>query len=96
MVTHNLIVICIEGVIVGKLTLVLVESWYYSTQIQCLKVFATNLGHPIRTMDPSRILLPNGQVHITNLFMKYVLVNFQDWKLTLIFKFGRKMSMMSF
>ncbi len=84
--THNLIVICIEGVIVRKLTLVLVDLG--KTHNLMSKVFATSLGHPIRTMDPSRILLPNGQVHITNIFMKYVLVNFQDWKPTPIFKFG--------
>ncbi len=40
------------------------------------EVFATNLGHPIGTMDPSRILLPNGQVHSTNLFMKDVPIQF--------------------
>jgi len=78
--------ICIEGVIVGKLTLVLVDLG--KTHNLMSKVFATSLGHPIRTMDPSRILLPNDQVHITNIFMKYVLVNFQDWKPTPIFKFG--------
>jgi hypothetical protein len=86
MVAHNLTMICIEGVIVGKLTLVLVDLG--KTHNLMSKVFATSLGHPIRTMDPSRILLPNDQVHITNIFMKYVLVNFQDWKPTPIFKFG--------
>jgi hypothetical protein len=40
------------------------------------KVFGRSLGHPIGTMDPSWILLPNGQVHSINLFMKDVLVQF--------------------
>jgi hypothetical protein len=59
-------------------------------------MFATSLGHSIRIIDPSRILLPNGQVHITIFFMKYVQVNFQDWKPTQIFKFGQKTPMMTF
>jgi len=40
------------------------------------EVFATSLGHPIGTMDPFRILLPNGQVQNTIFFMKDVLVKF--------------------
>ncbi len=40
------------------------------------EVFVTSLGHPIGTMDPFRILLPNGQVHNTIFFMKDVWVKF--------------------
>jgi hypothetical protein len=84
MVAHNSTVICIEGVIARKPTLVLVD--FNSTHNLMFEVFITSLGHPIGTMDPSWILLPNGQVHSTNLFMKEC--NFLDWRLTLIFKFG--------
>jgi hypothetical protein len=58
----------IRGVIVGKTTLVLAD--FGSTHNLLFKVFAPSLGHPIGTMDPSWILLPNGQAHSTNLFMK--------------------------
>ncbi len=71
MVAHNLTMIYIEGVITIKLTLVLVNLGTHNLMFE---VFATNLGHPIGTMDPSRILLLNGYVHSTNLFMKVVLV----------------------
>jgi hypothetical protein len=74
MVVHNSIVIHIEGVIVGKLTLVLVDLG--GTHNLMSEVFATSLGHPIRTINPSWILPPNGQVHNTNIFMKDVLVRF--------------------
>jgi hypothetical protein len=50
MVAHNPIVIHIEGVIVGKPTLVLVDL--SSTHNLMSEVFATSLGHPIGTMDP--------------------------------------------
>ncbi len=40
------------------------------------EVFANNLGHPIGTMDPSQILLPNGQGHSSNLFMEDVPIQF--------------------
>jgi len=74
MVAHNLTMIHIRGVIVGKTTLVLAD--FGSTHNLMCKVFAPSLGHPIGTMDPSWILLPNGQVHNTTPFMKDVLVQF--------------------
>jgi hypothetical protein len=60
----------IKGVIVGEPTLVLVD--FGSTHNLMFEIFATSLGHPMGTMDPSQILLPNGQVHSINLFMKDV------------------------
>jgi hypothetical protein len=60
MVARNPTVICINGVIAKELTLVLVD--FGSTHNLMFEVFAVRLGHPIGTMDPSQILLPNGQV----------------------------------
>jgi hypothetical protein len=74
MVAHNLIMIHIKGVTVGNTTLVLVT--FNSTHNLMSKVFAPSLSHPIGNMDPSWILLPNGQVHNINLFMKNVLIQF--------------------
>ncbi len=49
--------IYIEGVIARKPTFVLVNLGTHNLMFE---VFATSLGHPIGTMDPSRTLLPNG------------------------------------
>jgi len=68
---HNFIMIYIEGVIAKKPTLVLVNLGTHNLMFE---VFVINLGHPIGIVDPSKILLPNGQVHSTNLFMKVLLV----------------------
>jgi hypothetical protein len=57
MVAHNFIMIYIEGVIARKPTFVLVNLGTHNLMFE---VFATSLGHPIGTMDPSRTLLPNG------------------------------------
>ncbi len=67
---HHPIMIYIEGVIVRKPTLVLVDLG--SVHNLMFEVFVISLGHPIGTMNPSRILLPNGQMHSINLFMKVV------------------------
>ncbi len=67
---HNPTMIHIRGLIVGNITLVLVDL--SSTHNLMFKVFAPSLGHPIGTMDPPWTLLPNGQVHNTNPFMKDV------------------------
>jgi hypothetical protein len=74
MVAHNPIMIHIKGVIARKITLVLMDL--SNTHNIMSKVFALSLGHPIGTMDPSWNLLPNGQIHSTNLFKKDVLVQF--------------------
>jgi hypothetical protein len=70
----NPTMINIERVIVIESTLVLMDLGSARNLIS--KVFATNFGHSNGTMDPSRILLPNGQVHSTNLFMKDVPIQF--------------------
>jgi hypothetical protein len=49
--------IYLEGVIVRKPTLVLVNLGIHDLMFE---VFASSLGHPIGIVDPSRILLPNG------------------------------------
>ncbi len=54
---HYLTMIYIEGVIARKPTLVSVNLGIHNLMFE---VFTTSLGHPIRTMDPSRILLFNG------------------------------------
>ncbi len=54
---HNFTMIYIEGVIAKKTTLVLMNVGTHNLMFE---VFATSLSHPIGTMDPSRILLPNG------------------------------------
>ncbi len=52
---HNFIMIYIE-VIAKKPTLVLVNLGTHNLMFE---VFATSLGHPIGSVNPSRILLPN-------------------------------------
>ncbi len=47
-----------------------------NTHNSMFEVFVTSLGHPIGTMDPSKMLLPISQVHNTIFFMKDVLVKF--------------------
>ncbi len=71
---HNPIIIHIVWVIVGKPTLMLVDV--NNTHNLMFEIFVTNMGHPVGTMDPSRILLPTGQIHNTIFFMKDALVKF--------------------
>jgi hypothetical protein len=56
-VAHNLTMIYIEGIIVRKPRLVLVNLGTHNLMFE---VFATSLSHPIGIVGSSRILLLNG------------------------------------
>jgi hypothetical protein len=59
-----------KGTIGGKPTLVLVDQG--STHNLMSKTFVAILGLSLKTMDPYKILLPNGQIHNINLYLEDV------------------------
>jgi hypothetical protein len=71
--TH--IIIYKERTVSGKPTLVLVDLG--STHNLMSITFAAILGLPLGTMDPCRILILNGQIQYTNLYLEDVPIQFQ-------------------
>jgi hypothetical protein len=78
-VAQDATIICMKGTIGSKPTLVLVDP--YNTHNLMSKTVVATLGLSLKSMDPCRILLPNGQIHNINLYLEDVKDTHQFWNM---------------